>query len=133
MTRVLKVEKGKENIVVNYPRADNNPVFGLSPDIEHYIINENIPNYDQETEFIQFSGWELTEVKDSEFKHLNIANKQWEIKSIVQEKTIDEKVKDLEDLVIILSKEEKDRSQQEKDKIDELKNKIETKTIKTIK
>lgn len=126
--KVLKVENGEQKIV-NYPRADKNPVFGLSEDIQYYAIDENKPVYDSENQFIEFSGWELTTTKDSEFKHLNIAKKQWQIKDIVREKTIEEKVKDLEDIVIVLSKEEKDRTASDKEKINEIKNKIETKTI----
>lgn len=121
---ILKVENGNMEIV-SYPRMDKSPVVGLSPNIEFYVIRDNKPNYDSNTQYLEESGFTLTKGKDIDYKHLNIADKNYQIKDLIIEKTIDEKIKELQDVIILLSKEEKNRTQSDKDKINELKSKIE--------
>jgi hypothetical protein len=74
--RVNKSDNSKN--ISDYPRNDKKPIYRLDPDIEYYVLVEN-PVYNQETQEISVSGYELTEEYHEEYTHLKIANQLYNI------------------------------------------------------
>lgn len=129
--RVLKVENGIEK-VVKYPRRDMAPIQGLSKGIVFYKIIDSHPEL-SENQYLTQNGYELTDNNDSEFPHLKIANVIYQIHEREPEEqieSIDETVKKLEELIVILSKDKNQRTPEDVGKLEEIKNKVETKNEK---
>ncbi len=123
--RFLLVDKKEgTRTLTDYPRYDKEPVVGLDKNLEYFVVDETNP----EGEFA-FGGYELTDEMSDEYKHLKIAKKIWNpVEKIEQEKTepvtgldIEARIKSLEEMIVILAKEPKERTVEELSKFEALK------------
>lgn len=73
---------------VKYPRYNMQPVEGLSDNIEYYAVEDNIPAYDSETEYISRTTLDFTEDAHAEYTHIKIAVQDYEVKQRQTEEII---------------------------------------------
>lgn len=120
MTKFAKHYKSiNETIIAKYPRHDGKEIVGLSSDVEWYVYIDNLPTITA-SQGIRKTLITLTEEPDSEYPHLKRCYQGYEVFEIVPEIDIFEK---LEKLIVIASKEDKDRTVEEKQELDKIKNK----------
>jgi hypothetical protein len=114
--------------LADYPRDDKKPIKDIEAGIEYYVVSNVKPAYDTNTSELEFVDYELTGVYDTEYTHLKICNRLYNIipKTVpeltMEEKLVDlfdkssknkNKIKDLETAMLIVAKDKKDRTAEE--------------------
>lgn len=132
--RVLKEIKSTGELkVVKYPRHDIGVITNLDKDIEFYIIQESLPVYNNDTQYINLTGYTLTDISHNDYPHLKVAQKVYDIIDIVNiPDPTEERIKEIEGLIEVLAKDKNERTATEETKLSDFIDKKKLLSIKTL-